>query len=48
MTGQYKSKVTCPDCNKTSITFDPFITLTVPIPQENTISIEFYLIYANF
>lgn len=33
MTGQYKSKVTCPDCNKTSITFDPFITLTIPIPQ---------------
>lgn len=34
MTGQYKSKVTCPDCKRESITFDPFITVTLPIPEE--------------
>lgn len=32
-TGQYKSKVVCPDCKKESITFDPFTTVTLPIPQ---------------
>lgn len=34
MAGQYKSKVTCPTCRKDSITFDPFITVTLPIPQK--------------
>lgn len=47
MTGQYRSKVTCPDCNKQSITFDPFITVTLPIPQKVVNSLGFYLIYAN-
>jgi len=32
--GQYKSKVKCPDCHRTSITFDPFMYLTVPLPTE--------------
>ncbi|KAJ5742414.1 uncharacterized protein N7511_011433 [Penicillium nucicola] len=30
--GMYKSSVCCPDCQKTSIIFDPFSTLTLPIP----------------
>ncbi len=47
MTGQYRSKVTCPDCHRESITFDPFITVTLPIPQKVVNSIGFYLIYAN-
>lgn len=47
MTGQYRSKVTCPDCNRESITFDPFITVTLPIPQRVVNSLMFYLIYAN-
>jgi len=32
--GQYKSKLVCPDCGRTSITFDPFMYLTVPLPTE--------------
>jgi len=32
--GQYKSKLICPSCNRTSITFDPFMYLTVPLPTE--------------
>merc|ERR1719233_1091262 len=32
--GQYKSKLTCPCCGRTSITFDPFMYLTVPLPVE--------------
>jgi len=34
--GQLKSRVVCPQCNKESITFDPFLTLQVPLPVVNT------------
>lgn len=48
MTGQYKSKVTCPTCKKESITFDPFITVTLPIPQKVVNVLEGFFIYKNF
>ncbi|XP_078399201.1 ubiquitin carboxyl-terminal hydrolase 19 isoform X2 [Cetorhinus maximus] len=32
--GQYKSKLVCPMCYKVSITFDPFLYLSVPLPQK--------------
>ncbi|XP_067854439.1 ubiquitin carboxyl-terminal hydrolase 19 isoform X2 [Heptranchias perlo] len=32
--GQYKSKLVCPVCSKVSITFDPFLYLSVPLPQK--------------
>ncbi|PIK48608.1 putative ubiquitin carboxyl-terminal hydrolase 19 [Apostichopus japonicus] len=32
--GQYKSKLVCPVCNKVSITFDPFMQLSVPLPRK--------------
>uniref|UniRef100_UPI00398EBC02 ubiquitin carboxyl-terminal hydrolase 19 isoform X2 n=1 Tax=Pristiophorus japonicus TaxID=55135 RepID=UPI00398EBC02 len=32
--GQYKSKLVCPMCFKVSITFDPFLYLSVPLPQK--------------
>ena len=36
--GQYKSKVVCPDCGFESITFDPYSTVSLPIPcKENTV-----------
>ncbi|EGW30839.1 uncharacterized protein SPAPADRAFT_52038 [Spathaspora passalidarum NRRL Y-27907] len=31
-TGLYQSTLVCPDCSKTSITFDPFNDLTLPLP----------------
>ncbi|KAM5559288.1 ubiquitin carboxyl-terminal hydrolase 8-like [Rosa sericea] len=31
--GQYRSKLVCPDCNKVSITFDPFMYLSLPLPS---------------
>lgn len=31
-TGLYQSTLICPDCSKTSITFDPFNDLTLPLP----------------
>lgn len=33
-TGMYKSTLVCPDCSKTSITFDPFNDLTLPLPVQ--------------
>lgn len=32
MHGQYKSRLDCPDCKQISITFDPFMILSLPIP----------------
>ncbi|KAI1096322.1 ubiquitin carboxyl-terminal hydrolase-like protein [Rostrohypoxylon terebratum] len=34
-TGLYKSTLVCPECQKVSITFDPFNNLTLPLPLEN-------------
>jgi len=30
--GQYKSQVECPECKEVSVTFEPFLTLQLPIP----------------
>jgi ubiquitin carboxyl-terminal hydrolase 4/11 len=48
MTGQYKSKVTCPTCQKESITFDPFITVTLPISERITNNFECFVFKRNF
>ncbi|KAH7105795.1 cysteine proteinase [Auriculariales sp. MPI-PUGE-AT-0066] len=32
--GQYKSTLICPECDKVSITFDPFMYLTLPLPVD--------------
>ncbi|PAN09528.1 hypothetical protein PAHAL_2G031500 [Panicum hallii] len=31
--GQYKSTLTCPTCSKRSVTFDPFMYLSLPVPS---------------
>lgn len=33
--GQYKSSVKCSECNHVSVTFEPFMYLSVPIPRAN-------------
>jgi ubiquitin carboxyl-terminal hydrolase 6/32 len=38
--GQLKSTVKCPDCGKISITFDPFMYLSLPLVQEQNIWLE--------
>ncbi|KAJ1311905.1 hypothetical protein OPQ81_010365 [Rhizoctonia solani] len=30
--GMYKSTLNCPECGKTSVTFDPFLSLSLPLP----------------
>ena len=34
--GQLKSKLTCPDCDRVSVTFDPCMYLSLPLPGEKT------------
>jgi ubiquitin carboxyl-terminal hydrolase 4/11/15 len=34
--GQYKSTLVCPECDKVSITFDPFMYLTLPLPVQRS------------
>ncbi|KAM7496314.1 hypothetical protein LguiA_020728 [Lonicera macranthoides] len=34
--GQYKSTLVCPVCNKISVTFDPFMYLSLPLQSTNT------------
>lgn len=34
--GQFKSKLTCPECKKISITFEPFNNLIVPLANPKT------------
>ena len=43
--GQYKSTLVCSDCNKVSITFDPFMTLPLPIPGKKKQIKFFYIPY---
>jgi ubiquitin C-terminal hydrolase len=41
--GQYKSVITCPECNKISITYDPFMYLGLPIPtNQSKIKFKFF------
>lgn len=43
--GQYRSEITCPECSHISITFDPFLTCTLPIPTKKEKKIEFYYLF---
>ncbi|KAK7205197.1 hypothetical protein BZA70DRAFT_267727 [Myxozyma melibiosi] len=36
--GMYKSTLVCPECKKVSITFDPYMDLTLPLPIDNSFS----------
>ncbi|KAH0879144.1 hypothetical protein HID58_066538 [Brassica napus] len=45
--GQYKSTLDCPDCGKISITFDPFMYLTLPLPTSRTRSMTVAVFYGD-
>ncbi|CAL5868063.1 uncharacterized protein PFLUO_LOCUS2286 [Penicillium psychrofluorescens] len=38
--GMYKSTLVCPECDKVSIIFDPFSSLTLPIPMDEPFARE--------
>lgn len=42
MHGQFKSTVKCPDCDKLSITFDPFMSVSLPIPEIKIVEKSYY------
>ncbi len=42
--GQFKSKLTCPECHKVSITFEAFSNLIVPLPKPKK-DVHFVLMY---
>ncbi|KAL0485657.1 ubiquitin carboxyl-terminal hydrolase [Acrasis kona] len=45
--GQLKSELVCPKCENTSITFDPFMYLSLPLPSEKTKSIKLTMYFAS-
>ncbi|AEE82901.1 ubiquitin-specific protease 10 [Arabidopsis thaliana] len=45
--GQYKSTLVCPACGKISITFDPFMYLSVPLPSTLTRSMTVTVFYCD-
>lgn len=42
MHGQFKSTVRCPDCDKLSITFDPYMNISLPIPEIKLIERDYF------
>ena len=42
--GQLKSKVTCKACGHESVRFDPFFTLSLPLPMERCVRVEVVII----
>lgn len=45
--GQFKSQITCPTCSRVSITFDPFNSVSLPIPIKKEKEIDLFFIFAN-
>jgi len=45
--GQYKSTLDCPICSKISITFDPFMYLSLPLPSTVTRSMTVTVFYGD-
>lgn len=45
--GQYKSTLVCPVCSKISITFDPFMYLSLPLPSTITRSMTVTVFYGD-
>lgn len=42
MHGLYKSTLQCPDCNKISVTFEPYMNITLPIPEIRVVSKQYF------
>lgn len=47
MHGQYRSEVICPKCSNVSLTFDPFLMLTLPIPTKEEVAVEVFFVPYN-
>ena len=51
MGGQFKTRVDCPNCGNVSITFDPYLSISLPIPppppKQRFDNFQYFLITAN-
>jgi len=47
MQAQYRSELVCPDCGRVSVTFDPYMFLSVPLPTEKHKVIEYTWVGAD-
>ncbi|OMJ94171.1 hypothetical protein SteCoe_2652 [Stentor coeruleus] len=47
MYGQNKSTLTCPTCNKVSVVFDPFLTLSAVVPNAEEKTANVFLLLLN-
>ncbi|MQM01055.1 hypothetical protein Taro_033807 [Colocasia esculenta] len=45
--GQYKSTLVCPVCSKVSVTFDPFMYLSLPLPSSVTRTMTVTVFYGD-
>ncbi|CAA7391267.1 unnamed protein product [Spirodela intermedia] len=45
--GQYKSTLVCPACSKVSVTFDPFMYLSLPLPSSVTRTMTVTVFYGD-
>lgn len=45
MQGQYKSTLQCPKCKNISVTYDPYMLLSLPIPQNEIYSNMYYFMF---
>ena len=44
--GQFKSTVQCPSCNKVSVTFDPYMVLSLPLPEQ-LVTLKIRVVWAD-
>jgi hypothetical protein len=45
--GLYKSTLVCPTCSHTSVTFDPFMYLSLPLPESRVRQLTAILLHAD-
>lgn len=48
MHGQFKSRLDCPDCKRVSITFDPYMMVSLPIPTVEYTKFFLYFVFDNY
>lgn len=48
MHGQFKSILDCPDCKKVSITFDPYMMISLPIPTVEYTKFFLYFVFNTY
>ena len=45
--GQFRSGVTCPSCGTRSATFDPYVCVSLPLPQRERRPVYVTVVYRN-